>query len=129
MLEDSASSSGRHFTFDNSGLISPLLRSILIPSREYHMMSTTAQIPRWHEQCGQAGVPNHNDPAFASPAQCNWAASAWLASASDRLRCETARADRLNASSMLSDGTSTSAAFGLMWKSCFALPSTLLEAA
>jgi hypothetical protein len=60
------------------------------------MMSTAAQTPRWHEQLGQAGVPNHNDSALASPAQCNWTASAWLHSASNRLRCETARADRLN---------------------------------
>jgi|HubBroStandDraft_3_1064219.scaffolds.fasta_scaffold1051186_2 hypothetical protein len=58
------------------------------------MMSTEAQTSRWHEQLGQAGVPNHNDSALASPAQCNWAASAWLHSASNR--CETARADRLN---------------------------------
>ena len=60
------------------------------------MMSTAAQTPRWHEQFGQAGVSNHNDSALASPTQCNWAASAWLHSASNRLRCETARADRLN---------------------------------
>ena len=32
------------------------------------MMSTAAQTPRWHEQLGQAGVPNHNDSALASPA-------------------------------------------------------------
>ena len=57
-------------------------------------MSTVAQTPRWHEQLGQAGMTNHNDSALASPAQCNWAASAWLHSARNRLRCEAARADR-----------------------------------